>query len=131
MGKLDSSNGYYEKSADLIDAMLAHAPTPGVERDLIAQLSEVYAGHFHSLCNQHRYAQALRVIEKARGRLEAQALEHHEAAVPHAPMPEEQRLRQLDVQLLDTDDPAKRAVILENIGDTEQGLNEAIWQPKQ
>jgi hypothetical protein len=125
MGQLDSSNEFYEKSADLIDAMLAHVPTPGVERDLIAQLSQVYSGYFHSLCNQHRYAPALRVIEKARGRLETQAFEHHQAVEPHKATPEEERLTRLNVELIDTDDGAKRASILEKIGDTEQGLDES------
>lgn len=125
MGELGASNDLYEKSADLIEALLAHAPTPGVERDLIAQLSEVYAGYFRSLCDQHRYAQALRVIEKARGRVETQALEHHVAVAPHSLTPSEERINSLDIQLLDTENPQKRASLLQDIGDAEQKLDES------
>jgi hypothetical protein len=47
-----------------------------VERQLLNDLSEVYSGYFASLGNQGRTVDAFRVIERARGRLEAQALTH-------------------------------------------------------
>jgi hypothetical protein len=49
-----------------------------VERQLLSDLSSVYAGYFASLSNQGRMAEAFRVIERARGRVEAQGLSHHE-----------------------------------------------------
>ena len=66
----------------------------------------VYAGYFVSLSDQGKLADAFRVIERARGRVEAQALAHHEVIPPHEPNPAEQHLTSLNVELLDTDDEA-------------------------
>ena len=82
LGRTGESNTLYEKSADLIDSLLEHAPTANVERELITSLQQVYAGYFDSLCAQNKFAEAFRIIEKARGRIEAQSLEHVEASTP-------------------------------------------------
>src|SRR5579872_7305671 len=112
MGRMQASNDLYEKSADLLDSLLSRVPTPMVERQLLSDLSIVYAGYFASLRDQGRLADAFRVIERARGRIEAQALSHHDLIVPHAPSPAELRLTSLNVQLLDTDGAAARSQIL-------------------
>jgi CHAT domain-containing protein len=122
MGKIQDSNDYYEKSADLLDAFLSRVPTPMVERQLLSDLGVVYAGYFVSLRDQRRVADAFRVIERARGRIEAQALSHHDAIVPHAPGPAEVRLTSLNVQLLDTEGSAARDQILDTIYTTEQQI---------
>jgi CHAT domain-containing protein len=123
LGQAKLSNNLYEKSADVIDSLLAHAPTPNVERLLIAELAHVYSGYFSSLCNQGNYAAAFGVIEKARGRIEAQALEHHGAVQPHKSTPADERLVQLNRQLINTDEAGDRARILRSIYDTEQQLD--------
>jgi len=125
LGDIKSSNQLYEKSADMLDALLSKAPTPTVERQLLSDLSEVYSGYFASLSNQGRTADAFRVIERARGRVEAQALTHHEVIAPHNPNPIEQRLTTLNIALLDTDEPAARRHILDAIYQTEQQLDPA------
>ena len=122
MGKVKDSNDYYEKSADLLDALLSRVPTPMVERQLLSDLSVVYAGYFASLRDQNRLADAFRVIDRARGRIEAQALSHHAVIVPHAPSPAELHLTSLNVQLLDTDGTAGRDQILDAIYTTEQQI---------
>jgi tetratricopeptide (TPR) repeat protein len=124
MGKVRESNDLYEKSADLLDALLSRVPTPMVERQLLNDLSVVYAGYFASLRDQGRLADAFRVIERARGRIEAQALSHHGVIVPHASSPAELRLTSLNVQLLDTDGAAARSQILDTIYTTEQQIGE-------
>ena len=58
----------------------------------LSELSVVYAGYFVSLSDQGKLADAFRVIERARGRVEAQALAHHEVIPPHEPNPAEQHL---------------------------------------
>ena len=123
LGQLKASNDLYEKSAQLIDSLLKTVPTPNMERVLLGQLSDTYSGYFDSLCNQNEYPKAFRVIEKARGRIETQALQHHEAVTPHKPTPAEQRLTYLNIQLLDTDDPEKRKQIVQVIDDTEEHLD--------
>ena len=125
LGDVKASNDLYEKSADLLDALLSKVPTPMVERQLLSDLSVVYAGYFASLCNQGRMADALRAIERARGRVEARALSHHEVVTPHEPTPAEFRLTKLNLQLLDTDDPKARGHLLDAIYTTELQLNPA------
>jgi len=122
LGNVKASNDLYEKSADMLDALLSRVPTPNVERQLLNDLSTVYAGYFASLCHQGRLADAFRVIERARGRIEAQALSDHEVIAPHEPSPAELRLTKLNLELLNTDEPATRAQILNAIYMTEQQL---------
>jgi len=123
LGNTKASNDLYEKSADLLDALLSKVPTPNIERRLLSDLSEVYAGYFTSLSNQGRMADAFRVIERARGRVEAQALAHHKVIAPHEPNLTEQHLSKLNLQLLNTEDAAVRGHILSAIYTTEQQLN--------
>jgi CHAT domain-containing protein len=125
LGNVKASNGLYEKSADLLDALLSKVPTPMVERQLLSDLSVVYAGYFASLCNQGRMADAFQAIERARGRVEAQALSHHEVVTPHEPTPAELRLTKLNLQLLDTDDRKARGHLLAAIYATELQLSPA------
>jgi hypothetical protein len=123
LGNIKLSNQLYEKSADLLDALLSKVPTPTVERQLLSDLSQVYSGYFASLSNQGRTADAFRVIERARGRVEAQSLTHHEVITPHQPNPTEQHLTELNLTLLNTDDPSSRGHILDAIYQTEQQLS--------
>jgi CHAT domain-containing protein len=123
LGQTKLSNGFYQKSADLIDSLLATAPTPRVEQLLIGEVSDVYSDFFSSLCSQGDYAAAFRILEKARGRIEAQALEHHKVVPPHKPTAADERLVRLNLQLIDTDDPTRRTQITRSIYETEQQLS--------
>jgi len=123
LGDAKASDELYEKSTDLIDALLSKVPTPTVERQLLGQLSDVYAGYFASLSSRGKNSEAFRAIERARGRVEAQALEDHEPVPPHEPTTAEQRLTDLNVKLLDTSDAGSRQNILQTIYDTEQQIN--------
>src|ERR1700687_5738460 len=64
-----------------------------------------------------------RAIERARGRVEAQALEDHEPVALHEPSTAEKLLTNLNLRLLDTDDIGSRQNILQTIYDTEQQIN--------
>jgi tetratricopeptide (TPR) repeat protein len=66
MGDVDESNTLYQKSEALIDSLVATAPTPEMERELLTELRKVYSGHFESLCQQDNLAEAFRTVEKAR-----------------------------------------------------------------
>ena len=122
LGDTKASDELYEKSADLFDALLSKVPTPTVERQLLNDMSAVYAGYFASLSDQGRTEDAFRAIERARGRIEAQGLAHHEIIPPHEPSAAEQRLTRLNVELLNTDGPTARAHVLDAIYATEQQL---------
>ncbi len=123
LGQLKASNSLYQKSADLIDSLLTTVPTPQVERLLLSELSNVYSGYFASLCDQNQYQQAFQVIEKARGRVEAQSLQHHETVPVHPASKAEQRLTGLNLQLINTEEPRARQQVFAAIYDAEQQLD--------
>ena len=64
----------------------------------------------------------LRSLENVRGRLEAEALQHHSSQPLHAPTPQEQELTRLNVALINTDDPKKRDALMSAIYQTEINL---------
>jgi hypothetical protein len=71
---------------------------------------------------QGRYDDALRVLETVRGRLEAEALQHHSSQPLHAPTTQEQELTRLNLDLINTDDPKKRDALMSAIYQTEISL---------
>jgi len=119
MGNFEAADGLFRKSTILVDAMIQRASTISVERQLLAEMSDIYSSYFASFCRQDRYDDALRVIEKVRGRLEAEALQHHSSQPLHAPTPQEQELTRLNVALINTDDPKKRDALMNAIYQTE------------
>ena len=109
----------YRKSITLVDGMIQHAPAPNVQRELLAEMSDVYSGYFASLCAQKRYSDALQVLDDVRGRIEAEALEHHDYQPVHEATPQERELTRLNVSLINTDDPGTRAKLAGMIYTTE------------
>ena len=122
MGDSEAADGLFRKSTTLVDAMIQRASTVSVERQLLAEMSDIYSAYFASLCRQSRYDDALRVLENVRGRLEAEALQHHSSQPLHAPTPQEQELTRLNVALINTDDPKKRDALMSAIYQTEISL---------
>ena len=122
MGDSEAADGLFRKSTTLVDAMIQRASTVSVERQLLAEMSDIYSAYFATLCRQGRYDDALRVLEKVRGRLEAEALQHHSSQPLHAPTPQEQELTRLNVALINTDDPKKRDALMSAIYQTEISL---------
>ncbi len=108
LGRTQESHALYTKSAILIDSFLATAPTPNVERELLTALSQVYSGDFELLSRERKFPQAFEIVEKARGRVEAQFLEHHETREPHQPTLQEQRIAALNLRLINSDDSSVR-----------------------
>jgi CHAT domain-containing protein len=124
MKKVKESHALYDKSTTLIDSLLATAPTPNVERELLTQLKDVYSGYFESLCQEGDIPGAFQAIEKARGRIEAQALEHHPLIMPHDPSPEEIKIVQLNLKLIETGNPRVREDLRQALYDTELQLDD-------
>lgn len=122
MGHVQESNASYHQAADVLDGFLLKAPTVNIERSLIVELGNVYSGFFNSLCDQGKYPEAFQILEKGRGRIEAQALEHHQSVDPTHLSAAEQNLAVLNTVLLKTDDEAKRSSLLKNIEATENTL---------
>jgi CHAT domain-containing protein len=122
MGNSKEADALFRKSTILVDAMIQRASTVGVERQLLAEMSDIYSAYFASLCRQDRYDDALEVLEKVRGRLEVEALQHHSSQPLHAPTPQEQELTRLNVALINTDDPKRRDALMSAIYQTEINL---------
>jgi len=89
MGNSQAAEGFFRKSTTLVDAMIRRASTVSMERQLLAEMSDIYSAYFASLCRQNRFEDALQALERVRGRLEAEALEHHSAQPLRAPTPQE------------------------------------------
>ena len=119
LGHANEAEELYRESIALVDTMLTHAGTTNTQRYLLSEMSDVYSGFFTFLSNRHRYNEALQVVERIRGRVEAEALEHHASATVHVPTPEEQQLTALNISLIGTDDPAKRQSLLNSIHNAE------------
>jgi CHAT domain-containing protein/tetratricopeptide (TPR) repeat protein len=119
LGHARDAEALYRESVVLVDTMLTHAGTTNTQRYLLSEMSDVYSGFFTFLSNRHRYNEALQVIERIRGRVEAEALEHHASAAVHVPTPEEQQLTALNISLIGIDDPAKRQSLLNSIHNAE------------
>jgi CHAT domain-containing protein len=119
MGDVRESNTLYEKSETLIDSLVATAPTPGVERELLTELREVYSGYFESLFRQGNIGRAFQTIEKAHGRIEAQALEHHDLVLPHDPTPRERQIKQLNLELIQSDNSGARSDLAQTLHEVE------------
>ena len=125
LGRMQESHALYAKSAILIDSLLATAPTPDVERELLTALSRVYSGDFELLLSERKFSQAFDVIEKARGRIETQSLEHHAALDPHPPTLQEQRITELNLKLINSDDPSARRQLAQALYDAELQLDDS------
>jgi CHAT domain-containing protein len=119
MGHAKEADGLYRKSIALVDGMIQHAATTNIQRQLLAEMSDVYSDYFASLCAQKRYDDALQALERVRGRVETEALEHHASRPVHAPTPDEKELTRLNLALINTDDPAARASLTSEIDNTE------------
>ena len=119
MGHAKEADGLYQKSIALVDGMIQHAATTNIQRQLLAEMSDVYSDYFASLCAQKRYDDALQALERVRGRVETEALEHHASEPVHAPTPDEQELTRLNLALINTDDPTTRASLTSEIDNTE------------
>ncbi len=119
MGKAQESDGLYREAIALVNVMIQHASTVNIQRQLQAEMSDVYSGFFASLCAQKRFGEALNTLEQVRGRVETQALEHHETQPVHLPTTEEAELTRLNIALINTEDPAVRSMLTSAIYSTE------------
>jgi CHAT domain-containing protein len=137
LGHAQESDMLYRKGIALIDRMIEHASTVNMQRQLLAEMSDVYSGYFASLCSQDRFNEALQILDNVRGRVETEALEHHANQPVHPQTPEERELTRLNLSLINTDDPATRARLTDAIYSTELRMNpnslasETITHPVQ
>ncbi|MFC5862193.1 CHAT domain-containing protein [Acidicapsa dinghuensis] len=135
LGRANESGMLYERSLALIDSLIATAPTPELEEDVLSELGIVYTGYFDSLARRGDLAGAFEAVEKARGRIEAEALEDHALQLPHVRTEHEERITQLDLQLLKADDPGVAGEVetalrsTEDVSDRPQLASRTATQP--
>jgi CHAT domain-containing protein/tetratricopeptide (TPR) repeat protein len=125
-GHLSQADVLYQEAITLVNRMMQHSPTTNVQRQLLAEMSDVYSGYFATLCTQHRYNEALQILDNVRGRVETEALQHHQSEPVHAPTAAEQKLTQLNLSLINTDNPALRATLSSAIYTTELGMKSSL-----
>jgi CHAT domain-containing protein len=125
MGRIKESHALYERSEELLDSLLATAPTQNVERELLAQMGQVYSGYFASLCREGDLSAAFETIEEERGRVEAQALEHHELVAPHEPTNQERKITELNLQLIGTSNSNAREALAQTLYQAELQLDDS------
>ena len=119
MGDHQSADALYRKSIALVDVMVQHAATSNIQRQLLAEMSDIYSGYFASLCTQSRYDEALQTLERVRGRVEAEALQHRGGQPIHSPTPEERELTRLNIALINTEGTGARQALTNAIYSTE------------
>ena len=91
-------------------------------------MSDVYSGYFDYLCSHQRYDEALTALEEVRGRIETHALEHHSPHTIQAETPEQASLNALNLALIDTDDPDRRATLTTAIYTAELQISPSVPQ---
>jgi CHAT domain-containing protein len=126
MGKLREAELLFAKAADVTEAMLLNAQSATARRTVIAAMSEVYVGYFSLAADRLKNLEkAFQIIEEARGRIAADARRihvHESGSAALRPSPGELRIASLNSRLLDANDPAERARIMDAIFQAEQDL---------
>lgn len=126
MGQLHDAERLFSKAADVTEAMLLNAPSVTARRTVIAAMSEVYVGYFSLAADRLKNLEkAFQIIEEARGRVAADEFRTHlqePTSVGDTPSSVELRIASLNSRLLDSGDPAERAILMDAIFQAEQEL---------
>jgi CHAT domain-containing protein len=123
LGDSTKADTLYQKGIVLVNEMIQKAATVKIQRQLLAEMSDIYSGYFASLCSRQRYNDALQALEEVRGRIETEALEHHANQPIRPPTAQEQELTRLNIALVNTDDQTKRQAITSEIYNAELKLS--------
>ncbi len=122
MGHSADADVLYQKAIVLVNGMIQHAVTVNIQRQLLAEMSDIYSGYFASLCSRGRYGDALQALEEVRGRVETEALEHHANQPLRQPTLQDRQLTRLNIALINSDDTATRQSLTKEIYNTELTL---------
>ncbi len=75
VGNLSAAREYLSQASDVIEASLAKAPSPSIERSLIGTMTSVFVAQFELALNQDRnLPKAFEIVESARSRVIAEHL---------------------------------------------------------
>lgn len=126
LGESAEAEALYREGIALVNSMLQHAPTKNVQRNLVAEISDVYSGYFAFLSERRRYDHALQALEQVRGRMETEALQHHQSNTDLSPSADEQAITKLDLALLTADDPRLRSELTSKIYSAELHMGPSV-----
>jgi CHAT domain-containing protein len=117
IGQPEQAHALYRQAEDVIDGMLLRFPGAYSESSLLNAMSETYLDDFELSAEQNDVSAAFDAIERARGRSIVDNM--RSKANGHSDSPANARIEahisQVQAQLLDSDDPAERATLLENL----------------
>jgi CHAT domain-containing protein len=83
IGNIERAREYLSQANDVIEAALARAPSPSIERSLIATMSNVFVEQFELALNQDRnLPKAFAIVENARSRVIARHLRSSDYQAP-------------------------------------------------
>lgn len=133
LGKLQSADNYFEEAAAIANGIIASAPTITSKDQFIASIDSLYVDHFRLHLQRHDIAGAFRVLEEARGRAVADAVRNRSTDARPATArltPNEKRVAQLQLALLQTTAKAERQRLLSSLERSEAELFPALVSPR-
>ena len=123
-GHLEQAHSLYTQAEDAIDGMLLRFPGAYSESSLLSTMSDTYLDDFELSAKQDDVSAAFDAIERARGRsiLDNMRSKANQTADSPANSVVQQQISRIQSQLLDSNDPAARATLLESLTEEEYKL---------
>jgi len=135
IGETAQARSLYRQAEDVIDGMLFRTPGGYAESSLLGAMSATYLGDFELSANVNDVSAAFDAIERARGRTMLDNLRSKVNDPPRDPAdsPIQSRISEIQAQLLDSDDPAERAKLLDDLAEEEYklGYSDEALTPSQ
>jgi CHAT domain-containing protein len=123
-GQLEQAHALYSQAEDAIDGMLLRFPGAYDESSLLSTMSDTYLDDFELSAKHDDVSSAFDAIERARGRSildNMRSKANHPSDSP-ANSEVQQQISKIQTQLLDSNDPAARATLLDNLTEEEYRL---------
>jgi CHAT domain-containing protein/tetratricopeptide (TPR) repeat protein len=119
VGHLDKAAQLYQRATDIIEGMLLTAPDNAARAALLAEMSPVFESRFRLAAERGNTAEAFQAIEQVRGRILAGSLWRPQPGAM-ADGETEDRIRKLKIELVRTDVPRRRRVLMDQLFFAEQ-----------
>ncbi|HEY6271055.1 MAG TPA: CHAT domain-containing protein [Terriglobales bacterium] len=125
LGRFAEAHGAYQQGEDVIDGMLVHARGAYTESSLVSVASDLYVGDFQLETRRNDVAAAFSIIERARGRTAVDMLLSRSQTAnvrDRAPTDANGQISALQAKLLQSNNAAERATLLDSLDDQEDEL---------
>jgi len=123
-GQPDQAHALYRQAEDVISGMLLRFPGTYAQSSLLSAMSKTYLDDFELSASQNDTSAAFDAIERARGRsiLDTMSSKTDPPQLSPANSEVQTQISEIQAQLLDSNDPAARATLLENLTIAERKL---------